>query len=79
MKSSLISNLILLRAAVLFLGEKKVWWNSKFYEPISKDFLTYIFPKSKNTQFLLDVETGVYFLQGISGDKHTVIKFIVNN
>ena len=35
--------------------------------------------KSKNTQFLLDVETGVYFLQGISGDKHTVIKFIVNN
>ena len=35
--------------------------------------------KPKNTQFLLDVETGVYFLQGISGDKHTVIKFIVNN
>ncbi len=35
--------------------------------------------KSKNTQFLLDLETGVYFLQGISGDKHTVIKFVVNN
>lgn len=35
--------------------------------------------KPKNTQFLLDVETGVYFLQGFSGDKHTVIKFIVNN
>ncbi len=35
--------------------------------------------RPQNNQFLLNVETGVYFLQGISGDKHTVIKFIVNN
>jgi len=51
MEKNLINNIIDLRAAVSFLGEKKAWWNSNFYESSSKDFLTYIFPKSKNTQF----------------------------
>tara|TARA_B110000902_G_C14242367_1_gene562924 strand:+ start:415 stop:888 length:474 start_codon:yes stop_codon:yes gene_type:complete len=51
MKIELIHNIIDLRAAVSFLGEKKTWWNSKFHDSSSKDFLTYIFPKSKNTQF----------------------------
>ena len=51
MEKNLINNIIDLRAAVSFLGEKKAWWNSNFYESSSKDFLIYIFPKSKNTQF----------------------------
>ena len=51
MKTELINNIIDLRAAVSFLGEKKSWWNSKFHDSSSKDFLAYIFPKSGNTQF----------------------------
>ena len=51
MKIELINRIIDLRAAVSFLGEKKSWWNSKFHDSSSKDFLTYIFPKSTNTQF----------------------------
>lgn len=51
MKIELINNIINLRAAVSFLGEKKSWWNSKFHDSSSKDFLAYIFPKSENTQF----------------------------
>tara|TARA_B110000046_G_scaffold178415_1_gene206278 strand:- start:1065 stop:1538 length:474 start_codon:yes stop_codon:yes gene_type:complete len=51
MKIDLINNIIDLRAAVSFLGEKKSWWNSNFHDSSSKDFLTYILPKSKNTQF----------------------------
>ena len=51
MKIELINNIIDLRAAVSFLGEKKSWWNSKFHDSSSKDFLAYIFPKSENTQF----------------------------
>jgi len=51
MKIKLINNIIVLRAAISFLGEKKSWWNSNFHDSSSKDFLAYIFPKSKNTQF----------------------------
>jgi hypothetical protein len=51
MKTELINNIIDLRAAVSFLGEKKTWWNSKFHDSSSKDFLAYIFPKSENMQF----------------------------
>lgn len=51
MKSAIINDIIELRQAVAYLGEKKSWWNSKFYDSSSKDFLTYIFPKSKNTQY----------------------------
>lgn len=52
MKTEIIKNIIDLRAAVSFLGEKYSWWNSNFYDPSSKDFLAYIFPKSSNTQFI---------------------------
>ena len=51
MKTDLIQNIIDLRAAVSFLGEKKSWWSSNFHDASSKDFLTYIFPKSLNNQF----------------------------
>ena len=51
MKTELINNIIDLRAAVSFLGEKKSWWNSKFHDSSSREFLAYIFPKSENTQF----------------------------
>ena len=51
MKTDIIRNIIELRQAVAYLGEKKEWWNSKFYDNSSKDFLSYIFPKSKNTQY----------------------------
>jgi len=51
MKIELIQTIISLRSAVSYLGEKKAWWNSSFHESSSKDFLTYIFPKSKNTQY----------------------------
>ena len=51
MKSAIINDIIELRQAVAFLGEKKSWWTSKFYDSSSKDFLAYIFPKSKNTQY----------------------------
>jgi HD-like signal output (HDOD) protein len=51
MKTDTIKNVIILRAAVSFLGEKKLWWDTKFHDSSSKDFLSYIFPKSKNTQF----------------------------
>ncbi len=40
-----------MRQAVAYLGEKKAWWNTKFYDNSSKDFLSYIFPKSRNTQY----------------------------
>ena len=40
-----------LRLIVAYLGEKKSWWNTMFFDSSSKDFLSYIFPKSKNTQF----------------------------
>ncbi len=52
MKTDIINNIIDLRAAVSFLGEKKSWWNSNFHDSSSVDFLTYIFPKALNTQFL---------------------------
>jgi hypothetical protein len=51
MKSAIINDIIEIRQAVAFLGEKKSWWNTKFYDSSSKDFLSFIFPKSKNTQF----------------------------
>ena len=51
MKTEIIKNIIELRAAVSFLGEKRSWWNSNFHDTSSKDFLRYIFPKSTNTQF----------------------------
>jgi hypothetical protein len=51
MKSAIINDIIELRQAVAFLGEKKSWWTSKFHDSSSKEFLSYIFPKSKNTQF----------------------------
>lgn len=51
MKTEIINNIINLRAAISFLGEKKSWWNSNFHDSSSEDFLTYIFPKSSNTQF----------------------------
>lgn len=50
MKIELVKSIIVLRATVSFLGEKKSWWNSNFYDTSSKDFLSYIFPKSSNTQ-----------------------------
>lgn len=52
MIANLIINIIELRSAVSYLGEKKSWWNSNFHNSSSEDFLSYIFPKSKNTQFL---------------------------
>lgn len=51
MKKDFINQIIELRQAVAYLGEKKSWWNSKFYDNSSKDFLSYIFPKSRNTQY----------------------------
>jgi hypothetical protein len=51
MNIELINDIIELRHAVAYLGERKSWWNSKFYDTSSKDFLAYIFPKSKNTQY----------------------------
>ena len=52
MKSELIDNIITLRAAVSFLGEKMSWWDTDFYQSSSQELLDYIFPKSFNTQFL---------------------------
>tara|TARA_Y100000813_G_C24120950_1_gene332640 strand:- start:370 stop:843 length:474 start_codon:yes stop_codon:yes gene_type:complete len=52
MKTEIINNIIYLRAAVSYLGEKRSWWNSNFHDSSSEDFLKYIFPKSSNTQFL---------------------------
>ena len=52
MKNNIVDDIIDLRAAVSFLGEKYSWWNSNFHDPSSKDFLAYIFPKSSNTQFI---------------------------
>lgn len=51
MKRDLIDKIINLRNVVAYLGEKKTWWNSQFYESSSKAFLSYVFPKSKNTEF----------------------------
>ena len=34
---------------------------------------------SKSSKFLINVETGIYFLHGISGGKQTVVRFVVNN
>ncbi|WP_298286813.1 BrxE family protein [uncultured Lutibacter sp.] len=50
MNKNIIKKLTDLRGAVAFLGEKNKWWNSSFFDSGSKDFLTYIFPKSKNIQ-----------------------------
>ena len=52
MKTNLIINIINLRLSVSFLSEKNRWLNSKFYENSSDVFLSHIFPKSKNAQFL---------------------------
>lgn len=52
LKTELTKKIIQLRGAVSFLGEKKSWWNTKFHESSSLDFLVYIFPKSVNAQFL---------------------------
>ena len=51
MKDKLIyKSIIELRLIVAYLGEKKSWWNTKFFDNSSKEFLSYIFPKSKSTQ-----------------------------
>ena len=51
MKEQFIRDLLKLRFVVGYLIEDKKWWNTNFHKSSSKDFLTYIFPKSKNTQF----------------------------
>ncbi|WP_373707971.1 BrxE family protein [Kaistella sp.] len=35
-----------LRLAVGYMIENKKWWNTEFFAPESRDFLTFIFPKS---------------------------------
>ena len=70
MKIELITKITALRKAVSFLGEKKKWWNTQFQESSSKEFLAYIFPKSKNTQLtsankatqhLIDMQVGANY------------------
>lgn len=52
MNINVINDIIELRMAVSFLGERKNWWNSNFHDSSSMDFLGYIFPRSSNTHFL---------------------------
>ena len=52
MKAKVIDDIIELRYAISFLMEKTQWWKLNFYDSSSRDFLTYIFPKSPNAQFL---------------------------
>jgi len=56
MKEDLLEQIIKVRTAVGFLIEKNNWWHTNFFEPTSKDFLNYIFPKStiKNSGFQLE-------------------------
>ena len=50
MNKNIIKKLADLRSAVAFLGAKNKWWSSSFFDSGSKEFLTYIFPKSNNVQ-----------------------------
>jgi hypothetical protein len=59
-----------LRAVVGFLMEDRKWWTSQFFESSSKDFLSYIFPKSINqkkdfflepVRHLVDAEVGANY------------------
>ena len=50
MNKDTINNLIQVRKAVGYLGEKKEWWKSSFFESSSRDFLKYIFPKTNKGQ-----------------------------
>lgn len=50
MNKKTIENLINVRNAVGYLGEKKDWWKSSFFESSSGDFLRYIFPKTNKDQ-----------------------------
>tara|TARA_R100000935_G_C2723760_1_gene119067 strand:- start:54 stop:527 length:474 start_codon:yes stop_codon:yes gene_type:complete len=56
MQEKIIENIVKLRASVAFLGEKNKWWQTKFFDSSSKEFLTYIFPRSKNPQLTQAVE-----------------------
>ena len=51
MKEQFIRDLLKLRFVVGYLIEDKKWCDTNFHKSSSKDFLTYIFPKSANTQF----------------------------
>ena len=44
------AKILQLRCAVSYLYEQKAWWDTNFYDPDSKAFLSYIFPKSNNSQ-----------------------------
>lgn len=56
MQEKIIEDIVKLRASVAFLGEKNDWWQTKFFDSSSEDFLAYIFPRSKNTQLTQAIE-----------------------
>lgn len=70
MEEELIEKTLKLRIVVGYLIESENWWNTKFFDPTSKDFLDYIFPKSKNDKsvffidafrYLTDMEVGANY------------------
>lgn len=70
MKVDLIKNIIEIRTAVSYLAEKNKWWETHFHEPSSKDFLGYIFPKSRNTQFSCSIVVTRNFIDSQVGAKY---------
>ena len=46
MTSKQIKQIALLRFTIGYLGEQRKWWNSTFCSPVSKSFLSPVFPKT---------------------------------
>ena len=67
MKDGVLEQIKQVRIAVGFLIEKNSWWHTNFFAPTSKDFLSYIFPKSTNDYCGFHLEAMRYALDSEIG------------